>query len=111
MKSAVTTDARLASITATGGIRSITVNWETISEVDNLGFNLYRSTTSDGRIMTKLNDQLIPTLLPPGSLGGTTYTYVDSAAMKPRTTYYYWLQSVDLSGGTALFGPVSAQAR
>ena len=40
---AVPTAVKLLSFTATGQKKAIVLNWETASETDNLGFNLYRS--------------------------------------------------------------------
>jgi hypothetical protein len=50
----------LLSFTATGAEESITLNWETASEINNTGFNLYRATAEDGK-QTQLNAELVPT--------------------------------------------------
>ena len=55
------TVVNLKSFTATGNGKQVKVDWETASEIDNLGFNLYRSPKKDGRY-TKLNKRLIPGL-------------------------------------------------
>jgi hypothetical protein len=44
----------LSSFTAAGNGKQVKVDWETTSEIDNLGFNLYRSPKKDGRY-TKLH--------------------------------------------------------
>ncbi len=41
------TAVELASFTATPQAQSILIEWETVSEIDNLGFNLYRATSPD----------------------------------------------------------------
>jgi len=96
----------LISFTATPAKRSIVLNWETASEIDNLGFNIYRATSETGP-RTKLNDSLIRTDLPLGSFEGSIYTYVDTN-LKFRTVYYYWLEDVDIYLTTTLYGPASA---
>jgi hypothetical protein len=83
--------------------KSVIVSWETTSEVFNLGFNLYRATSIVGERI-KVNSELIPTLVYPGSPSGATYIYTDTS-LNINTTYYYWLENVDISGKTGLTGP------
>lgn len=99
------TSVDLISFTATGTKKNITLSWETANEIDNLGFNIYRSTSPEGT-RTKINPYLIPGVNH-GMFEGAIYTYVDSD-VKLRTIYYYWLEDVDVSGMTTLYGPVSA---
>ena len=101
------TAVELASFTATpqAWTRSILIEWETVSEVDNLGFNLYRAESPDGR-QIRLNASLIPSQ-GPGSPIGFKYSFADRTALTGRT-YYYWLEAVDVYGMTASYGPVSA---
>jgi uncharacterized repeat protein (TIGR01451 family) len=83
---------------------SVVLMWETANEFDNLGFNVYRATSPEGA-RVRLNAELIPSLVPPGSPFGAAYEYVDSA-VKVGGTYYYWLEKVDIHGRTDLLGPV-----
>lgn len=94
------------SFTATGTTSDVKLEWTTVSELDNLGFNLYRATSADGE-QVKLNSDLIPSQAS-GSSTGASYEYGD-ATVEAGTTYFYWLESVDLSGATERFGPVSAE--
>ena len=95
----------LASFTAEPQRRAIVVSWETVSEVDAIGFNLYRADSRDGT-QTKLNGTLIPSQ-GPGSPIGYSYSFVDRGIRVGRT-YYYWLEAIDIYNGTSRFGPVSA---
>ncbi len=52
----------LISFTATGQSSAVLVEWETAQEIDNLGFNVYRSSEAYGSY-TKLNSSLIPGLI------------------------------------------------
>jgi hypothetical protein len=84
---------------------AVLVTWETASELDNRGFNLYRGTSPDGWDR-QLNTTLIPSQSQ-GSPGGFVYTWLDDVDLVPGTSYYYWLQDVDTSGAMTMHGPVS----
>ena len=94
----------LASFTADAQADGVRVGWETTSEINNAGFNLYRAESASGA-QAKLNADLIPSQAP-GSTQGALYEYLD-ANVAPGQTYWYWLESVDISGATTLNGPVS----
>jgi len=118
------TSVDLTGLTASGGVRSAIINWETANEVNNLGFNIYRANTEKGK-RVKLNELMIPTRSYPGSQAGAYYEYVDTdfpgkpgngegsgtilRQAKNGRTYYYWLESVSINGGTELMGPVEAR--
>jgi hypothetical protein len=87
-----------------GGIR---LQWETTSEVGNLGFNLYRAETPGGP-RTQINPVLIPSQAP-GGTQGASYEYLDES-VQPGRLYTYWLEDLHQSGATTLHGPVSATA-
>jgi hypothetical protein len=98
------TAVTLVSFTATARPSAILLQWETATELDNLGFNLYRAAAPGGP-RSQLNASLIPGQMP-GSPVGATYEYRDQSA-RPGTTYYYWLEDVDVYGVATLHGPVS----
>lgn len=101
-----TTSAFLHSFKATVVGTDIRLRWETTSEQHNAGFNLYRATQADGP-RTQVNEDLIPSAAP-GSGEDSAYEYAD-APLKGSQVYYYWLESVSISGETALYGPVEAR--
>ena len=95
----------LASLNAKEAYRRIKLRWYTATEIDNAGFNIYRSETADGEFL-KLNAALIPAK---GSVTeGDSYTFVDWRTERGKT-YYYKLEDVDLAGKTTFHGPVSAE--
>jgi protocatechuate 3,4-dioxygenase beta subunit len=93
----------LAGFDASAQPDHILVAWETVSEVDNTGFNLYRSASESapGELLAFLPSQA------PGSLQGFAYSVQDEAVM-PGVTYWYWLEAVDIHGTATRHGPVSA---
>lgn len=100
----VPTAVTLQGFEALAGSEGVVLNWETISEVDTLAFNLYRAVTEDGERVL-VNDELIPSNLAPGSLDGAVYSFVDPAGFAGA---YYWLEEVEIDGGTSLYGPAVA---
>lgn len=81
------------------------VNWQTASELDTVGFNVWRS--ADVSAPTeRLNAALIPALAS-GTPQGASYEFSDATAN--GTAYYYWLEDIDVNGQSTLHGPVLAQ--
>ena len=70
------------------------ISWTTEVEMNNIGFNIKRSTTKNGKFKV-INPAVIP------GAGKTserqTYTYTDTTA-KPRVVYYYQLECVSVDG-------------
>jgi hypothetical protein len=95
----------LASFNAKPQGRDVLVSWETASEIDNVGFNIYRSKAGGERI--RLNDWLIPSQSP-GSTAGSSYQFVDRSA-EPDTAYQYWLEDIDAAGAAGMNGPLAVQ--
>ncbi|MGQ9600086.1 MAG: hypothetical protein ACUVWZ_11800 [Anaerolineae bacterium] len=98
----------LASFSAAPAGNAIRLEWTTATELENMGFNLYRATSPAGP-QVKLNDSLIASQAP-GSALGASYEFVD-ASVQPGVTYYYWLEDVDVYGVTTLHGPVQAELK
>lgn len=81
---------------------SNTLRWTTASEDDNFGFDVYRAESTDGPFV-----RLNPT---PIEGGGTTdeprsYRFVD-ATVDPHRTYYYYVESISMSGERQRFTPI-----
>ena len=91
----------------------VVIRWTTESELDNAGFNIYRSRTRNGEYM-QVNANLIQGT---GTTGERqTYKWIDTTA-KQGVIYYYQIEDVSFAGErqvlttTRLKGYVSAQNR
>jgi hypothetical protein len=94
----------LVSFEATPGFGSVTLNWITASETNNVGFNLYRSTAEDGEYTQIASYQTTPALEGQGTIPTSThYTYQDVVPFINGTTYYYKLETVDILGRTDFY--------
>ncbi len=102
------TAVELASFTAGSvGEGKVALNWKTATEVNNAGFNLYRSRLLDG-IYKKINEEgLIPAQ--GDATAGASYRYEDTPSA--RGTYYYKLEDVDTNGVTTMHGPEKVRVR
>ena len=100
------TAVTLASFTARPGVCSVSLEWQTATEVDNAGFNVYRATAEDGPY-TRVNGALVAA--EGGPVSGASYSFLDKG-LSPGT-YFYKLEDVDLSGVATLHGPVQAAVR
>ena len=101
---AATTAVELVSFEAFGVDGAVELRWETGSELDNLGFHLYRSLTEEGPF-----DQITTSVIPGlgSSPEGAKYAYRDSG-LTNGVTYFYKLEDIETTGATELHGPVSA---
>jgi hypothetical protein len=89
----------LASFTANVGDGSgVKLSWVTGSEINNVGFNILRSSAQSSRY-TKLNDKLIP-----ANRDGR-YTFIDNNA-EAGARYYYKLEALDTRGNVTTHGPI-----
>ena len=85
---------------------AIHVEWQTATEVDLLGFNLYSAESPDG-VRSRLNDSLIPGQMP-GSPVGASYEFADES-VRSGITYYYWLELLDIYGGSTWTDSIDAR--
>ena len=80
-----------------------TLKWRTASEVDNFGYDIYRSESPDGPF-ERLTEE-------PVEGAGTTdeptrYEFVDDT-IDPYKTYYYYIESISMAGDRERFTPIS----
>jgi len=74
------------------GQQVITLEWATASEIDFLGFLIYRGLTSNLAEAETIGTFIPAEGLPPA--GGAEYDYIDTDVID-EVVYYYWLASVD----------------
>src|SRR6266568_636616 len=101
---AVTTAVDLLSFEALPLDSGVELRWETGSELNNLGFHLYRSLSAEGPY-ERITSSVIPGL--GSSPARASYRYVDGG-LANGTTYFYKLEDIETTGKTRLHGPVSA---
>jgi hypothetical protein len=84
----------LSALTAVLADRDVIVQWRTESEINNLGFDVYRSESPDGKFI-KVN----PAYIKGAGTDATPhdYEFVDESAVVGKT-YYYYLESISFSG-------------
>jgi hypothetical protein len=94
----------LSHFTARGAENMVVVEWSTASEWENDGFRIYRRVEG-----MKDFELLIPDLISGAGNSSATreYTWIDRDVQSGQT-YWYQLTSVDFSGHTHTYGPVSA---
>ena len=98
----------MASFTATGGNKLAVLNWKTESEIDNLGFNIYRSRNKTEGYEQIANFKSDKDLKGLGSSSvGKTYQYYDFD-LENNTAYWYKIEDVSINGQSGLHGPVTA---
>jgi hypothetical protein len=100
----VPTAVRLLSFGAEPADGAVDLAWRTGSELDNLGFHLYRGLSSDGP-WTRLTASVIPGL--GSSPLGASYAWHDPG-LNNGVRYYYRLEDVDTASRSTFHGPVSA---
>ncbi len=96
----------LAFFTAQAEGAAVRLTWETVSEVDHLGFNLYRGPAAAGP-WTPLNDTLIVSPVP-GSTDGQHYEWLDTDLLDDPV-YWYQLEALDVDSAAWIVGRTSVQ--
>jgi len=100
----ITLPVELSAFTATFMENYTLIRWSTASETDVIGFNIYRGTEDEYSTSAPINIELIP------GHGTTTqphdYEFQDIDQLIYETTYYYWLESVNLGGSNNVYGSI-----
>jgi hypothetical protein len=91
----------LNTFTAEPGPGLVTLEWATQSEIDNQGFNVFRSEQKNGEYK-QINGELIDGAGTTTSM--TEYSYIDDRV--EVKTYYYKLQDISIDGQINFHGPV-----
>ncbi len=81
----------------------VTIRWETSSETENNGFNIFRSETADFAESENVNPYMIAAN---NSSTGSSYSF-DDTDVEINKTYYYWLESLSLDGNSILHKNIS----
>jgi hypothetical protein len=85
----------------------VVVEWETASEVEAVGFYVYRAATAlnGWGEAVRLNAEMVAAQWPGSPVGGR-YGYLDGTA-RPGVTGYYWLEAIDVYGTAIRYGPAA----
>jgi hypothetical protein len=97
------TAVSMSSLKATPSDKQVKLEWQTASEIDNAGFNVWRA---EG--FHKINDSMIPAEGSP--IMGADYDFFDKWVMNGKL-YYYLVEDVDTNGVSTFHGPVKAVPR
>ncbi len=92
----------LISFNATSKDGSVIIEWETKSETNNLGFEVYRSETKDG-VYSRVTKQMIKGA--GTSENKNNYNLIDKT-VEVNKHYFYKLVNIDYSGEIHINGPV-----
>ncbi|MDP8232176.1 MAG: T9SS type A sorting domain-containing protein [Candidatus Zophobacter franzmannii] len=79
----------------------VELKWDTASESDVLGYNIYRDITASGVNQVKCNSHIV---FAEHSPTGNSYSFVDESIYE-YPVYYYWIESTSYDGVSVPFGP------
>jgi hypothetical protein len=78
------------------------LKWSTASEVDNFGFDIYRSTSEDGSF-ERLTSQPIPGA---GTVDAPSYYEYRDTSIDTGVEYFYYVESISVDGIRERFSPI-----
>ena len=79
-----------------------TLKWSTASEVENFGFDIYRSTSEDGPF-ERMTQEPIPGA---GTIDEPQRYVWEDTSITPDVTYYYYIESISYAGVRERFSPI-----
>jgi hypothetical protein len=101
---AYTTLVELSYFRATSLDSAVLLEWATETELDNAGFNIWRSEEKDGQYV-RINPYFIPA---DGDAGfGAEYSFTDYDVQNGKI-YFYKIEDIDIHGNSTFHGPVPA---
>lgn len=80
------------------------VDWFVDSDVFSQGYIIYRAVEPFLNNAVRINNNVIPSV---NCTNGHHYAYIDEELDSQCDIYYYWIESLDISGHNEIFGPVS----
>jgi|GEM_PF-1191305 len=102
-KPALPTAVQMSALKATPSNKQVKVQWQTETETDNAGFNVWRA---EG--FQKINESMITAEGSP--IMGADYDFFDRWVMNGKL-YYYLVEDIDNNGICTFHGPVKAKPR
>lgn len=78
------------------------LKWSTASEVENFGFDIYRSTSENGPFERMTKDP-IPGA---GTVDEPQYYVWEDTTISPEVVYFYYIESISYAGVRERFSPV-----
>ncbi|MBN2105230.1 T9SS type A sorting domain-containing protein [bacterium] len=103
----VSLPVQMTDIQAESTVEGIELSWTTQSEVNSMGFHVWRSDTEDGEYEL-LTTSLISSQ--GNNSSGAEYTFVD-ANVETNGTLYYKIEEKGADGSSQQYGPISVEAR
>lgn len=81
---------------------SNTLRWSTASELENFGFDVYRSTSEEGPF-ERITESPIPGA---GTVDEPSRYVFEDESIEPGVVYYYYVESISMAGVRENFTPV-----
>ena len=85
----------LSSFTAIDSAVGVELEWTTQTEVNKIGFYIYRSETEEGEFI-RVNKKIVESA--GDSATPHTYSYIDDSVFPDVNTYFYYLENADIAG-------------
>jgi hypothetical protein len=99
----------VTSFEAAGNAQGALLKWKTDSEINHLGFNLYRDEAGQRVLMNQqlVTNNILTISFDAAPASGHSYEWLDNSPAKDVATY--WLEALDLNGNSTWQGPFTVQ--